>query len=796
MNLKSFAKKFLEVGVNVLPTKVNEKYPKVKSWKRYQAQFISDKEIENLFSNEIDGIGVVCGKISGNLECIDFDNKLGNVDLIFDEWKDNEEISDIVQFKCLIEKTQSGGFHVFYRSEKIEGNLKLAYKIKADGKPECIIETRGEGGFAVVYPSKNYHLINGSWTHLPELCEEERELLLNHCRAFNEHHFQKKFSDETLKESRYEEKPGDAYNNSTDGINEAKILLAGAGWILKYERNGIEYWTRPGAKTKGTDATFRNGFFYVFSTNAHPFESEHGYSPFSILIIIKFNGDVKEAVKYLVGKRFGKLKVKEERPNRTDESEQFYQVKFSRKIPKLIINKNNFIYFLKQHGLGKLYIGKNIIFVRVTDNVVEEVSIPQIRDYVICYVDQLKEPIVGDFHRIDLKLCLLESVKDWSANAFLETLPTLNINFKRDNRDEAYFFFRNGWIRVNESGKTVLDYSRLDGCIWKKQIIDRDFEEVNFQDCDFKIFVKNICRGEEDRYRSLISAIGYLLHTYKDPNNSKAIIFCDEGDKYSTVDESSGRSGKSLLGKAIGKLRNEIRIDARNFKFDKSFAFQSINLDTQLIHFNDVHKRFDFEKLFSIITDAITVEKKTRDEFIIPFETSPKILISTNYTIQVDGESGKDRKFEIEFSNYYNRHHRPVDDFEFYFFDEWNEYKWKQFDNFMIDCAYQYFQEGLVGYEFRNLIRKQIAQGTSTEFYEYMFQHLELGKKFYVGEHYKNFIEMNPHLKEDVSDKNFGRWIRKYGQTNDYLCKNGRDGPDRFWILEDKNLKESEKNLL
>jgi len=276
IDLKNFARKFLSVGANVLLTRTSEKYPKVKSWKQYQTNFISEKDIERFFTDDIDGIGVVCGKVSGNLECIDFDNKIGNVVEIFDDWRLNEEIADIVQNKCLIEKTQSGGFHVFYRAEKIEGNLKLAYKKKYDGNFDCVIETRGEGGFAVVYPSKNYQLLNGSWTNLPELCEEERDLLLNHCRAYNEHFFEKKYSDETLKESRYDEKPGDAYNNSQEGINEAKVILASAGWILKYDRNGVEHWTRPGAKTKGTDATFRGNIFYVFSTNALPFESEHG----------------------------------------------------------------------------------------------------------------------------------------------------------------------------------------------------------------------------------------------------------------------------------------------------------------------------------------------------------------------------------------------------------------------------------------------------------------------------------------------------------------------------------------
>jgi len=283
--LVSFAKKFLSVGVNILPTKVSKKYPKVKSWSEFQKRMVRDDEIENLFRNGIDGIGVITGAISGNLECIDIDNKLGNANEIFELIQ--VELEEILQ-RCIIEKTQNGGYHIFYRAERIDGNQKLAQMKDVTGTKITIIETRGEGGFVVVFPSPNYQLLWGSWTNIPYLSEDEREQLITFCKSFNEIESEK-FE---IKIGGFEIKPWEDYNQK--GIEEAKRILKENGWTyVKTNIQGVEYWRRPNAKTKGIDATFRNNIFYVFSTNAAPFEAGKGYSPFGIISLLYFNDDHK-----------------------------------------------------------------------------------------------------------------------------------------------------------------------------------------------------------------------------------------------------------------------------------------------------------------------------------------------------------------------------------------------------------------------------------------------------------------------------------------------------------------------
>jgi hypothetical protein len=70
------------------------------------------------------GVAVVCGSVSGNLEVIDIDCKYG-VD--FNEYATEiKKISPFLYEKLLIIQTKSNGYHIYYRCDKIEGNQKLA----------------------------------------------------------------------------------------------------------------------------------------------------------------------------------------------------------------------------------------------------------------------------------------------------------------------------------------------------------------------------------------------------------------------------------------------------------------------------------------------------------------------------------------------------------------------------------------------------------------------------------------------------------------------------------------------
>ena len=127
------------------------------------------------------------------------------------------------------------------------------------------------------------------------------------------------------------------------------------------------------------------------------------------------------------------------------------------------------------------------------------------------------------------------------------------------------------------------------------------------------------------------STIGFMLHAHKNLSYCPAIILNDEV----ISDNPEGGTGKGLFMNALSKMKKVVTIDGKSFTFERSFAYQLVSADTQILVFDDVKKNFDFERLFSVVTEGLTLEKKNKDAIKIPFSKSPKIAITTNYAIKV-----------------------------------------------------------------------------------------------------------------------------------------------------------------
>ena len=154
---------YLAAGLSCLPAAKAKKRPSIGGWKTWQSRLPTKVEVKAWFSNPHDAICVVSGNVSGNLECMDFDQH-GE---LFAAWM--EKVDTGLLAKLVIEQTPSGGYHVFYRSEEpVEGNLKLARGIR-EGEQKTLIETRGEGGLFLCAPTDGYTLQQGTFAELPVL---------------------------------------------------------------------------------------------------------------------------------------------------------------------------------------------------------------------------------------------------------------------------------------------------------------------------------------------------------------------------------------------------------------------------------------------------------------------------------------------------------------------------------------------------------------------------------------------------------------------------------------------------
>ena len=278
-------RKYKSAGFSCLPTKKNKAPMLPQNWKDgFDEQYFKDAE----------GIGLICGSKSGGLECFDFDNHFGDAKQNLANYIVIPEVKEIYdKYKLPIESSINGGFHVLYRCSKNEGNRKLAQRwMKEQGRPDAIIETRGDGGYFVAYPSTGYKVIRNDIFDIPVISEIERAILIDNAISLNEYS-----APSVVTEFEKGERPGDIYNSDSNSISEMKSLLRGAGWL---EVSGGR-WRRPNKKD-GISATLgkvSSNVFYVFSSNAYPFEEMKAYTPFQVLSFLKFNGDFSMAAKSL-----------------------------------------------------------------------------------------------------------------------------------------------------------------------------------------------------------------------------------------------------------------------------------------------------------------------------------------------------------------------------------------------------------------------------------------------------------------------------------------------------------------
>jgi hypothetical protein len=250
---------------------------------------------------------------------------------------------------------------------------------------------------------------------------------------------------------------------------------------------------------------------------------------------------------------------------------------------------------------------------------------------------------------------------------------------------------------------------------------------------------------------------------------------------------------------ALAQMKKLVVIDGKSFNFEKSFAYQLVSADTQILCFDDVKKYFDFERLFSVVTEGLTLEKKNKDAIKIPFSKSPKVSITTNYAIKGKGSSFERRKWELELSRYYTRDRTPLKEFGKLMFGEWNDEEWCQFDNFMIECLQLYLDKGLIKSEFVNLKIRQLAAETCHEFIEWcglvdgtsINEKLKINVKVYKPDLYMDFIEDNPDFapkaKMTISRTRFYKWLQAYNLYK-YDCEpeEGRDMSSRWIIFRNK----------
>ena len=446
--------------------------------------------------------------------------------------------------------------------------------------------------------------------------------------------------------------------------------------------------------------------------------------------------------------------------------------------------------FLEDSGFYKYFPegSKNYIFIRVTNNLIDHTSEKEIKDFVLDYLLQMDDVSVYNYFADQTRFFKEE---------FLSLLATIEIFFIEDTKHSSYLYYKNCAVKITKDEIRTIDYIDLGGYVWKDHVIDRNFTICNVtEQCNYRTFIHNINKNEFERIASMESTIGFLLHGFKNLSFCPAVIFNDEV----ISDNPEGGTGKGIIINALGKMKKVVTIDGKLFDFQKSFAYQLVSADTQVLVFDDVKKHFEFERLFSLITEGLTLEKKNKDAIKIPLSKSPKIAITTNYAIKGAGNSFERRKWELELHQYYSKSFTPLDEFGKLMFGDWDDVDWCEFDNYMIRCLQNYLETGLVKTTHVNLNVRKLSAETCHEFIEWCGllkdsdnnNNVSTGKRLYKNELYYRFVEeypdYGPKSKMTISRTKFYKWLVSYALFKEgVMPEEGRDQLGRWIILKTKD---------
>ena len=730
------AKELIEIGHHVIPLDKGEKKPisSVRKVDDIVKHPINLHNIEFYFGRDCD-IGIM---LQRGMEVIDIDEKKCKgitkkiLSTIERGWVELYE-------KLVICTTPTGGAHIEYYAEKVGGDPVLA-RVQAAPHPEAIVERIDETNkrYIKTAPSAGYFYIQGNPCNLPTLDTEERGWLMAVMKSFDE----TPVYEVKKKDYKRDDSPWKVFNtqNSWRYIQDELIER---NWKVVMDLPDRVVVCRPGATSRHSGSIFKeSNLLYLFSTGSD-LEAGKGYTPFGIYAHFYHDNNFYNASKQLASQGIG--------INIADEG-QFWKKDGKR----IKIKYTELAAWLK--SIGYYYFDQQLV--QVIQN---KVRIAEISDVIKAFLNEVEPDITDDMIE---KIPVIFKETGGLMQGLIETLED---NFVKDTKNETWFFYQNCAVKVTDETSTPVLYNEIKGLVWEENIINRRFEQTNYSGCDAEQFI-GILGGEKKL--ELEQIIGYNLSRYKDPLISKATVIMEDVSAESEG-ESQGRSGKGVLVKFIKEFRKTSYINGKTMNFSDSFLWQSVQMDTNLIYIDDVEKSFRFTKLFSQITEGIEINAKNKAKIIIPYDASPKLIITSNYAVGEMDDSTYDRKFEFPVVKYFNSSRKPIDEFGRAFFIDWDLKEWLKFDNFMIECAQKYLMlqdRGKITVRTSNSIDRNLINDTNKSFVEWMDDQLQNNFFMFAPEVLKtNRITINGKLVTNAVNMKVFKDHSK--NTDYYICE-------------------------
>ena len=299
----------------------------------------------------------------------------------------------------------------------------------------------------------------------------------------------------------------------------------------------------------------------------------------------------------------------------------------------------------------------------------------------------------------------------------------------RDSDDQAHVCFENGLVAVRGNKEPCLiPYQALppELFIWANDVRPAVFNEELLAEGPHGVwweFLQNLAKEDQGgkwvvnhgMLETLTTSYGYLLHNFYPPENREAIILYDR-----TTEWKAGGNGKSIVAKSFNHIKPVHFVDMKQEKAgDNRFLLSGFTDDKRIVVLSDTTQEFKLENLYNLITDGFTVEDKGVSKYVIPEEDSPKLVITTNYTIDSIHRSDARRMWFTPVSTYYgtlwdNTKKTPADVHGGRLLDRktWTTEDWSAFYSTCVHCLHEYLKRGLVEFDDKVLAERQLIKTT------------------------------------------------------------------------------------
>ena len=309
--------------------------------------------------------------------------------------------------------------------------------------------------------------------------------------------------------------------------------------------------------------------------------------------------------------------------------------------------------------------------------------------------------------------CEVEVIEDGRRNTkvmYAEVQPM------KDRQGLAHMCFNNGvLVCEKESSPSLIPYSELPShlFIWDKAQRPYSFPMDHLKDgpkgkwWNFlqdlaKVYQDGKWIVNHDMLSTLVSAYGYLIYDFYPPDQRKAVILYDR-----TTGFKDGGNGKSIVAKSLEFVRPSHLVDMKHEKDGNNrFLFSGYTPDKRVVILSDTSQEFNFERFYNQITDGFTVEWKNGQKYVMDPDESPKLVITTNFTINSISRSDKRRQFFVPIGTYYgtlwdSEHKTPADVHGGYLLDKhaWSDEDWGDFYATCAYCLQEYLDHGLVPFD-------------------------------------------------------------------------------------------------